>query len=435
MRINKTIKVAVLLMASLVIGSEAYALGQAGVTVSNTVNVTYDTGSTVGIAATPAVETFEIDRVIAFTVTEADLDYVDVAPASVGAIQFTLVNTGNDTHDFLLNAYNGNDPFGGTDNFNAADNTGGASPYVIYQEDNTTAGFQAGEDTIITSVNDLCGDYDDTGTGGTCDGTNNSTILYVTTTMPAAGTGAGQVSDGDISAVILAAQAATTAGVAITGDDNGNGTGASIADDPDAVENVFADNLTVTLAATGLTGTGIQAGVDLFDGAAIDVQQNGYVVDTGAFQIQAADVTVSKTVAVISDPINGTTNPKAIPGAILEYSIVVDNDGSAAADNIIITDVIDAAMVLDADFYGATQAVEVTVSGAAAAITNADDTDILTIVGTTITVGNTAASGEDTLDLGADNSIADGGAVLGDDAENTGADADEALITFRVELQ
>ncbi len=42
---------------------------------------------------------------------------------------------------------------------------------------------------------------------------------------------------------------------------------------------------------------------------------------------------------IISDPIVGTTNPKAIPGAIVEYCIVVANaSGAATATNLAIGD-------------------------------------------------------------------------------------------------
>ena len=41
---------------------------------------------------------------------------------------------------------------------------------------------------------------------------------------------------------------------------------------------------------------------------------------------------VSKVSTVISDPVNGTTNPKAIPGATVEYLITVNNTGPGATD-------------------------------------------------------------------------------------------------------
>lgn len=49
---------------------------------------------------------------------------------------------------------------------------------------------------------------------------------------------------------------------------------------------------------------------------------------------------VSKIAQTVSDPVNGSTNPKAIPGAVVLYTVGVTNqgDGSPAADSVIITD-------------------------------------------------------------------------------------------------
>jgi len=46
-----------------------------------------------------------------------------------------------------------------------------------------------------------------------------------------------------------------------------------------------------------------------------------------------ATLTLVKTSSVLSDPINGTTNPKMIPGAIVQYSILVSNTGTTAVDS------------------------------------------------------------------------------------------------------
>ncbi len=50
-----------------------------------------------------------------------------------------------------------------------------------------------------------------------------------------------------------------------------------------------------------------------------------------------ANLTMTKTSTLISDPINGTTNPKMIPGAIVEYAITVTNAGTGAVDANTIT--------------------------------------------------------------------------------------------------
>ncbi|PWQ93435.1 hypothetical protein [Leucothrix arctica] len=43
--------------------------------------------------------------------------------------------------------------------------------------------------------------------------------------------------------------------------------------------------------------------------------------------------TMQKSSSVISDPLNGTTNPKAIPGAVIEYTLLVTNTGYDYTDN------------------------------------------------------------------------------------------------------
>jgi len=60
--------------------------------------------------------------------------------------------------------------------------------------------------------------------------------------------------------------------------------------------------------------------------------------------IAVPKISLQKNSSTISDPINGTTNPKAIPGALAEYTIAAINTGLAPADNdsIIITDAIPA---------------------------------------------------------------------------------------------
>lgn len=50
-------------------------------------------------------------------------------------------------------------------------------------------------------------------------------------------------------------------------------------------------------------------------------------------------LTVVKLVLVQSDPVNGTVNPKAIPGAIVEYQVIVTNPGDAVdSDSVVISD-------------------------------------------------------------------------------------------------
>ena len=84
---------------------------------------------------------------------------------------------------------------------------------------------------------------------------------------------------------------------------------------------------------------------------------------------------VTKVSTLISDPTNGTTNPKAIPGAVMEYCILVQNPGSGTATNLIGTDTIPASLT-----YTAGSMTSGTTCGAAATAedddaTGADESD------------------------------------------------------------
>lgn len=66
-----------------------------------------------------------------------------------------------------------------------------------------------------------------------------------------------------------------------------------------------------------------------------------------------ATLTVVKAVLTLEDPINGTTDPKAIPGATMRYLIVVTNTGTGPVDtdSLVVTDPLPANMALRvADF-------------------------------------------------------------------------------------
>ena len=55
----------------------------------------------------------------------------------------------------------------------------------------------------------------------------------------------------------------------------------------------------------------------------------------------AAALTLTKVSSVISDPFNGTTNPKMIPGAIVQYCITVKNaSGGAPATSVALSDLL-----------------------------------------------------------------------------------------------
>ena len=54
------------------------------------------------------------------------------------------------------------------------------------------------------------------------------------------------------------------------------------------------------------------------------------------------NVSVTKVSSVLSDPVNGTTNPKAIPGAVMEYCILITNNGTATLTSLAVSDTLPA---------------------------------------------------------------------------------------------
>lgn len=73
-------------------------------------------------------------------------------------------------------------------------------------------------------------------------------------------------------------------------------------------------------------------------------QANFYNVDDQTFTVNTALLTNLKTVAPLNDPFNGVTNPKYIPGAVAQYTILITNSGTGTVTNnsIVITDPIPA---------------------------------------------------------------------------------------------
>jgi uncharacterized repeat protein (TIGR01451 family) len=127
--------------------------------------------------------------------------------------------------------------------------------------------------------------------------------------------------NGDVAVVSLTAQAATagTAGATLVAQSNG-------VDNPTAVDIVFAD----------------AAGSD-------DVARDGKASARSAYRVATAALLVTKSVAAVCDPLNGSTNPKNVPGAFVQYTITIANSGSASATLTQITDVLSTSVDFDPD--------------------------------------------------------------------------------------
>lgn len=265
--------------AAMMSASSAFAAGSlVGTDVINTATVDYQVG---GVAQTQrtATDTFDVDRKIAFTLTEAAvIGTTSVSPGQQDAVtRFTLNNTSNDTLDFSLAAAQlagGTAEHGGTDAF---DVTG----LQFFVDANGNGTFEPGTD-IATTVNNLAPD--------------TSLTIFVIGDIPLAQT------NGQVAGVTMTATALNADGTAITAANDGTANTAGI-------ETIFTD--------TGRNG-----------------------IETGGddFTVAAPNLTVTKLSRVVSDGISAT-NPKAVPGAVVEYCIVVSNAaGAATAANVLVAD-------------------------------------------------------------------------------------------------
>ena len=97
--------------------------------------------------------------------------------------------------------------------------------------------------------------------------------------------------------------------------------------------------------------------------------------------------------------LSGTTNPKAIPGAVIEYTITVSNGaGASTATNVVVTDSLateigNGTIAFKTDGYAAGKGIQVTApnlyGGAATSLTNAgsdDEGDFNITTANTVTV-------------------------------------------------
>jgi len=102
------------------------------------------------------------------------------------------------------------------------------------------------------------------------------------------------------------------------------------------------------------------AGADV-PGTVQIVVQNNSANAQDTYVVATATLGVSKTSTVISDPVNGATNPKAIPLAVMEYAIAVSNTGSQPATLQSVNDPVPANTTFLAGQYTGTTDVRITV--------------------------------------------------------------------------
>jgi hypothetical protein len=254
-------------------------------------------------------------------------------------LEFTVVNETNDVMNYILAAEV--DGTGVSDsNTNVGTLPTGSeltdvnTTFQIYLENDGTAGFSTG-DTLATSITGL------NSTQTALDNTDNSDeqVVYVVVDLD----DSANPNQFDYLFVTLIARAADGGGALITSDSNGfdanNGTAGSNTLDNATEQDVFADGSSA-LAANNSASTVFEAN---------DKTRNGQLSATGYIVIDTG-LEVTKTLTTIWDPL-ATNNdlsddtaftPKAIPGAYVQYQIVIENTATNATFNLTsIADVVD----------------------------------------------------------------------------------------------
>lgn len=112
----------------------------------------------------------------------------------------------------------------------------------------------------------------------------------------------------------------------------------TLATDSGAATKTFIYHYTPNPASLFATDLGDwTVSVTATEGTPTDSSYNGGTTIThtgkGRFVVGAPDLVVVKSVSAISDPANGSTNAKAIPGATMQYLITITNQGNGAVDS------------------------------------------------------------------------------------------------------
>ncbi|MEM9171266.1 MAG: hypothetical protein AAGA84_01040 [Pseudomonadota bacterium] len=352
---------------AMVASPQAFAVGTgAGQTIDNIATVDYQVG---GIDQTPiessptgnstpgasngTATSFVVDNRVDLTLEEVGGLTTEVNPGQSDVVTtFRLTNTGNETQDYALTPAN---LAAGTSVFGNADNLD-VNNLRAFADTDGSGDFSAGDQPFVDSL-----------------AADANILVFVVADVPIGATNA------DFANVSL------TATTAVAGT-----SGATI----------------VTETAGGNT-----AGVDVVFG---DAGNDGAETAEDGYEVSSAALSVTKTESLISDPINGTTDPLHIPGALVEYTITIVNTGGADATNVGVTDVIAATLTLATGEY------------------NGGVSDISYTVG-----GTTSFCTADAGDADSDNCGLAGATLEADVAASLGTNAgvdDTLVVNFRVTI-
>ncbi|WP_174298890.1 DUF11 domain-containing protein [Sphingomonas bacterium] len=268
----------------------------AGTTITNTAQASYTVNGTAQTASSNTA-IFVVDRKVNLTNVTEQAANTQVNLGQTGAVAtFRVTNNTNGTQDFVLAAEQNVAGGGqlGTDNFDVTN-------LRVFVDANGNGVYDPGVDTL-NYIDELAPD--------------TSRVVFLVADIPsAAGANLAVVS---LNAIAAAGGVVGTQGLPLVPTD------LSVLNQDATIDVVFADNDS--------------------DGIGPDIARNGQARAYAAFEVGTRNVALSvvKSSRVVSDGVNAL-NPKALPGAVVEYCLTVANATLlTAANNVTLTDVMPA---------------------------------------------------------------------------------------------
>lgn len=270
----------------------------AGTDIENVAQASYTVNGTPQTTSSN-VASFKVDRKVNLTVTTVQAANTQVNLGQAGAVTtFTVTNNTNDVQDFLLdpNQNFGTVVFVGTDDFDM-------SNLRAYVDANGNGLYDAGTDTA-TFIDELAPDA--------------TATVFLVGDVPNSSPGTTNLAIVSLHATVAAGRTPGTQGAALVATD------LNLLNQAATVDVVFADNDS--------------------DGIGPDLARNGQGRAYAAYEVGVRNValTVQKSALVLSDGVSAA-NPKALPGAVVQYCLTVANGTlTTPANNVTLTDVVPA---------------------------------------------------------------------------------------------
>jgi len=327
MKLNTKLKA---LAAATAIGLSGHAMAEgtaAGTSIENTVTLGY-TVNTIAQADLIQTADFTVDTKVDFTLEMNETATVKVTPEGTNYVAtYTLTSTSNDILGFALtldDLATGNQPIDYSTQADEADTVDLGAAVAFFVEEGTTPSYQSAEDTATVITNLAADEAVD--------------VYVVIATAPDANT----LSDGDIAALRLTADAKESDGTTDLTDNSAD----TFAEDTKQyvfITSSLAKNTAFEVESAKFTDPDDATNTEPFT-LAVNVI-NDPICDTDLAS-DTADTDYSSGSPDCPDAA-ATYIPKAIPGAMVQYTLKAKNSGSIDADDV--NFLIDLANVADVD--------------------------------------------------------------------------------------